>query len=217
MSNSTPKSNTGDDRIPAAILCGGQSRRMGRSKANLPFGDVTMLAHITQRITIICDPLILVAAHPTVETEPLPNINNAVCVHDAQPNRGPLEGLLAALKQASSMSCPSVFVISCDSPLINPQVVQHLIDSLGSFDASVPQGSGHLYPLLAAYNVCVIPAIEEMLANGQLRVLELMDRINVRFVDSSELKSVDPNLNSLLNVNCKEDYVASLRKAGITE
>ena len=48
-------------RRAAVVLCGGHSRRMGRDKAWLPFGEVTLLEHVAERVAPLVDELVVVA------------------------------------------------------------------------------------------------------------------------------------------------------------
>ena len=53
-----------------------------------------------------------------------------------------------------------------------------------------------------------------MLAANQLRVLDLLDRVRTRRVLPDELRDVDPELQSLRNLNTPTDYQAALAAAG---
>ena len=44
------------------ILCGGQSTRMGSSKALLPFGAETMLQRVVRLLATVVSPIVVVAA-----------------------------------------------------------------------------------------------------------------------------------------------------------
>ena len=48
--------------IGGVILCGGESRRMGRPKAWLPFGPETLLQRVVRLIGEVVNPLVVVAA-----------------------------------------------------------------------------------------------------------------------------------------------------------
>jgi molybdopterin-guanine dinucleotide biosynthesis protein A len=48
--------------LGAVILCGGESRRMGRPKAWLPFGDQLMLQRVVRLAGTIARPIVVVAA-----------------------------------------------------------------------------------------------------------------------------------------------------------
>jgi molybdopterin-guanine dinucleotide biosynthesis protein A len=85
-----------DSRHGAIVLCGGQSRRMARDKAWLPFGDETLLARVV-RIVSQCVPLGNVVVVAGMEQE-LPAIPKELrVVRDMAPGRGPLPALLAGL------------------------------------------------------------------------------------------------------------------------
>jgi molybdopterin-guanine dinucleotide biosynthesis protein A len=62
----------------------------------------------------------------------------------------------------------------------------------------------------------VLPHIHELLAADQLRPVFLYDRVATHRVPADELRSVDPQLTTLRNLNRPEDYLAALAEAGFT-
>ena len=75
-----------DSRYGAVILCGGESQRMARDKAWLPFGDEVLLQRVV-RIVGLCVPLQNVAIVAGMEQE-LPALSEKVrIVRDMAPRR----------------------------------------------------------------------------------------------------------------------------------
>src|SRR5437588_2934689 len=81
-------------RVGGIVLCGGQSKRMGRPKAWLPFAGELMLPRVVRLLNEVVSPIIVVAA-PEQDVPPLPEGINIV--RDEESGRGPLEGLAAGL------------------------------------------------------------------------------------------------------------------------
>ncbi len=192
------------------VLCGGESRRMGRPKAWLPFHGEPMLVRIVRVLMGVLDPLIVVAA-PDQE---LPHLPPAVTlVRDKVAGRGPLQGLAAGLSVLSGR-VEAAYASSCDVPLLQPAFVCHLIGLLENYEAVVPREGGFYHPLSAVYRTSVLSGIERMLREEHLRLSLLMDQCRVRPVPVEDLRKVDPDLRSLRNVNSPEDYRAVLEMAG---
>jgi molybdenum cofactor guanylyltransferase len=194
------------------ILCGGQSRRMGRPKAWLPFGDELMLPRVVRILGTAVQPLVVVAA-PQQEVPPPPS--SVTVVRDLQPGRGPLEGLLAGLTAVANTN-EAAFLSSCDVPFLKPAFVTRMIELLDDHMIAVPRAGGMFHPLAAVYRCEVCNAVRRLLAAGKLRQVFLFDEVPTRIVEADELADVDPGLQSLRNVNSPEDYEAALRDAGFT-
>ena len=96
--------------VGGVILCGGQSKRMGRPKAWLPFGDETMLQRVVRILREVVEPVVVVAA-PNQDVPALPA--GVEIVHDEVEGKGPLAGLaagLAALEgKADAVLAASIF------------------------------------------------------------------------------------------------------------
>jgi len=194
------------------VLCGGHSRRMGQSKAMLPFGPERMLQRVVRLVSEAVEPVVVVAAVGQ-ELPPLPA--DVRIVHDRRPDQGPLEGLAVGLR-ALAGSAEAAFVTACDVPLLAPQYVRRLVDLAAEHDVAVPHVSGYDEPLSAVYRIALTRPIEALLAAGRLRPVFLFDQVRTRRVSREDLADVDPTLASLTNLNTPADYQAALARAGFS-
>jgi molybdopterin-guanine dinucleotide biosynthesis protein A len=64
------------------------------------------------------------------------------------------------------------------------------------------------------YHRRVMPHVEQLLAEDRLRPLELLQQVRSREVPVEQLRTFDPSLDSLQNVNRPADYEFALRRAG---
>jgi len=193
------------------VLCGGQSTRMGRSKALLPFGPETMLQRVVRLLGSVVQPIVAVAAVDQV----LPALPASVIVtRDERGGRGPLEGLRAGLK-ALPPEIEGAYVTSCDVPLLVPGFVGQMLDFTDGFDIAVMEIDGFAHPLSAVYCRTTLPYIEDLLAKDRLRPAFLFDAVRTRRVTAAEITS-DPDLKTLRNLNTPEDYQRALADAGIS-
>lgn len=193
--------------IGAVVLCGGQSRRMGKPKAWLPFRSEFLLQRVVRRLSTVADPVVVVRA-PGQTLPELPE--NTLVTEDTISHRGPLQGIasgLIALRETTDVA----FVSSTDAPFVDPQIVTHFGELRGSsYDLVVPYAAGRHHPLAALYSMHVLPEIERLLAANQLRLMDLLSRVRTLVVGEEELTKLDPRLRFLSNVNTPEDYRAAL-------
>jgi molybdopterin-guanine dinucleotide biosynthesis protein A len=195
------------------ILCGGQSRRMGRSKASLPFGSETMLSRVVRILAEVVQPIVVVAA-PEQQLPPLPEQTDIV--RDRRSGRGPLEGMAVGLTKLAG-DVDAAYVTSCDVPLLKPNFVRRMCELLAPHEICVPRDGKFHHPLSAVYQTCVLPTIERLIAEDRMRPIFLFDERDTRRVDVEQLRAVDPGLDSLENLNTPDDYRRALRRAGRDE
>jgi molybdenum cofactor guanylyltransferase len=192
------------------VLCGGLSSRMGSPKALLPFGPETMLQRVVRLLSTVVSPIVVVAA----ETQVLPDLPPGTLVtRDEREARGPLEGIRAGLKALPS-HVDAAYVTSCDVPLLVPGFVRRMIGLAEGYDIAVTEIDGFAHPLSAIYRRSALPHAEALLAEDQLRVSHLFPRVRTRRIPTSEMLEADPELQTLRNLNTKEDYEAALATAG---
>src|SRR5437867_2395965 len=133
--------------VGGIVLCGGQSKRMGRPKAWLPFAGEVMLPRVVRLLSDVVAPIVVVAA-PAQEVPPLPA--DVRIVRDEEKGRGPLEGLAAGLAALEGQA-DAAYLSSCDVPFLQPAFVTRVIARLGSHDICVPKVGEYHHPLAAVY------------------------------------------------------------------
>jgi len=195
---------------PAAlVLCGGESRRMGRPKAWLPFGDERLLQRVVRLVATVASPIAVVAA-PGQDLPELPG--EVMIVRDEVAGRGPLQGLstgLAALPDSNTL----VYATATDVPFLEPRWIARLVELSDGQDLVIPFVGGYYHPLAALYRrSTVLPAIEALLREDRLRPGFLVEAVKTRVVGEAELRDVDPVLGTLRNLNCPEDYEQAVRE-----
>jgi molybdopterin-guanine dinucleotide biosynthesis protein A len=198
--------------LGAVVLCGGESRRMGRPKAWLPFGAELMLERVVRLAGTVARPIVVVAA-PGQELPPLPA--GVAIVRDQVSGRGPLQGLAAGLAQFDS-SADLVYAMATDVPFLEPRWMTRLVELSSGYDLVIPRVGGFYHPLAALYQpAAVLPAIESLLLADRLGLVFLVDAVKTRVTDETEMKTVDPTLDTLRNLNHPDDYTRALADAGL--
>ncbi len=210
---------------------------MGAPKAWLPFGGELMLPRVVRIVGEAVGTVVVVAA-PGQNVPPLPS--HVRVVRDEIEGRGPLGGLATGLA-ALEGEVDAVYLSSCDVPLLKPEFVQRVLGLLGGSKdshnsgnvkmgkvatwqllqmedrtvlAAVPRIGDRFHPLAAAYSLSVLPAVREMLAAGQFRMTNLLDRVSARVIEANELADIDPQFLSLRNINTPDEYATALRELG---
>jgi molybdopterin-guanine dinucleotide biosynthesis protein A len=186
---------------------------MGQDKATLPFGPELMLQRVVRLLSDVIDPRsIVVVAALQQQLPPLPP--EVIVTRDHHEGRGPLEGLSAGL-QAIPFDVQAAYVTGCDVPLLVPAFVTRIFERLGDFEIAVPVEGERLHPLAGVYRSSVKQTADRLLAEDRLRLQDLFDQTRTRRISVDELRDVDPQLHTLINLNRPEDYQAALAAAGM--
>ncbi len=161
----------------AIVLCGGRSRRMGRSKAWLPFGPERLLPRVVRLVGEAVGPLVVVAG-PKEELPELPA--GTLLVRDQREGIGPLAGLDAGL-DAIDTAATLVYVTATDAPFLAPGWIAGLAALIGDADLVIPSIQGQLYPLAALYRRETIgPVVRSLRDRGRSRLLDLAEAVRAR-------------------------------------
>jgi len=188
----------------AIILTGGKSSRMGRPKALLPFDGEPLVAHVVRSLKKLFAEAVVVAA-PEQELPKLP----ALLARDQVAYQGPVSGIYHGLKTATQEIC---FVTSCDAPFLNLDLIAHLVSQISDCDVVVPYWQERFQPLHAVYRRSVAPLLREQLDRGELRPISLYPKVRTREIHEDEIRRLDSEGLSFLNMNSPEDYDAALAR-----
>lgn len=197
---------TQENDLEVAILAGGQSRRMGTNKALLRAhaGGLMLIEIVAERLREAdLAPTLLVTNTPEEYV-----FLGLPCVRDSVEDAGALGGILTALAHSAHLR---TLIVACDMPLLSPALLRYMAVLADSSDAIVPRwrnenGLYHVEPLHSIYSQRCVQPILQQIAAGQLRVIDLLDRITVRWVEEEEIRRCDPALLSFRNVNTPEEW-----------
>jgi molybdenum cofactor guanylyltransferase len=184
--------------VTGAILCGGKSLRMGRTKAFLPYGGSTFIETRYADMQELFGEVLLVAN----DTEAYSHLDVDV-VKDIIPNRGPLVGILSALLVSRYAH---VFVIACDMPLVTRNLMRDMAAARHDTDVLVLEHGGAIEPLLGIYSRRCIQPLEDSIFTGNGRVMDVLAGMMVSTYTIPPDKSMSGQLPVHFNVNTPADY-----------
>lgn len=184
--------------ISVAILCGGVSRRFGSEKATAMAGERPLCRWITDRLSGVTDDLFLQLAPGATVPGDLPSHP------DPEPGGGPKSGIHGALIHARH---PRVFVVGSDMPGVDPRLPVLLASAAPGADAVVPRWSnGWVEPLCALYSRTALPVVVSQLAEGRLRLTQLLEGLErVEYMEIEPLVAageLDPDC--FVNINSRD-------------
>jgi len=185
----------------AIILAGGDSQRMGSDKAKLMLDGRSLLHKVTARMSILFPKVIISVRQPRPEVD-LPQ----VC--DDPSYDGPLAGLLSGLAHVDT---PWVFAVACDMPFIELPVIELLTQRRAGFNAVVPVVQGYPQPLAAFYARSSLGVIRAHLDSGGKNSLRsVLEKLDVCYVQESELCKADPGLHSFFDLDTPQDVAQAI-------
>ena len=213
MNDDTISAENGTGRVPAMILAGGLSRRMGGGDKGLQLiSGRSMIAHLIDRLTPQCAALALNANGDPARFAELGLPVRAASVADYP---GPLAGILAALDWGAEMGAPVVLTAAADTPFPPPDLAERLTAAMrgkGLAIAASRDGAGGLrdHPVFGLWPVGLRHDLRHALAGGERRVTDFISRHDPgRAV--WDAGTHDP----FFNVNRPEDLIRAKAIAGL--
>jgi len=195
------------------VLVGGRSSRMGTPKAALEWHGSTLLRRTVGILARVTDGPVLVVRAPG---QVLPGLPPQVdVVDDPREGLGPVQGLAAGLAAVAGRA-DVAFVCSTDLPFLHPAFVRRVLRAADDgADVGLPVARGYPQPLAAAYRTALAPVAERLVAQERLRPAFLFEECAVIRLSEADLRrdpvlaALDPELDSVLNVNEPGEYQAA--------
>lgn len=192
--------------MPAAVLAGGASRRMGRPKAALPWGAGNLLEFQTGRLSLLFREVFVVVK----ETPDFP-IGPARVVLENAPDPAAIHGLARALEEADDR----VFVLAVDLPAVTHDVVREIVRRAEATSALalIPESAGRLQPLAAVWRRGAARFARNRIARGELSLSGLAEEVGAEILPERDWRGLDPSGRSFANLNTLNDYLAHRERA----
>lgn len=187
--------------VTGVVLAGGKSSRMGTDKAFVRVAERTLIERTTAVVRCCFVQNVIIANHP----EMFSSLGLPVFKDDV-PDLGPLGGIATALRRVET---EAIFVVACDMPFLNPELIREMAKALGDFDAVAARIDGRFEPLHAVYRRRSLPGIESRIATRDYSVVRLLESLRVRVFEEKELSGFAEWRRTFLNVNTPQE----LRKA----
>lgn len=190
--------------MTGTILAGGENRRIPLLKGHIEINgkkiidsSVNLMRNLFGRAVI------------STNTPELYFYCGAPMIGDIINQRGPLTGIFSVL---SNIKDDAIFVAACDMPFLNERLIGYMVDTYNNFnsgtnkwDAVIPVFEGKPQPLFGIYSKNILGVIEERLNKGLKRLKDLLTEINVLYIKEEEVRQIDPEGRSFLNINTMED------------
>ncbi len=184
------------------ILAGGRNTRFPYPKGLIRIDGLTiierqaaMLAKLTGRVIISTNMPELYFRYG------LPMIGDTV------PSRGPISGIFSALRWSGA---GRVLALSSDMPYIGENLLEYLLKH-AALDATVCMRGGWVEPMPGIYAASALRAIGQgVLGEGSGSMLRLLGSIETRYISDAEVRALDPEGKSFVNINTPEDLEANL-------
>ena len=193
--------------VTGVILAGGQARRMQqRDKGLVPYLGQPMIAYGIQAMLPLVQQL-LINANRNLEV--YQQFGWPVITDRSEQYHGPLAGILSAFLHTKS---ELLLVIPCDSPLIQTQHLQRLIEACSdsNVDLAVASDGNRLHPVFLALRANLYDSLEAYIASGQSKIADWIAQQKRVIVDFSDYPDVFSNINTLEELAQLENETSKL-------
>ena len=197
--------------VAAAIIAGGRATRMGETGAPKGLLSVDGRRIIDRQLEVLrplFSEVIVVANESTSTSTPVPSpwraLGLRIVADRVGGGIGPLAGIDAALA-ALPDDATAVVCVAGDMPFLDAAVLCWLRDAAPAALAVAPRLGGRPEPLLARYARAAAPVVRQQITRGAYALTELLALLSPHWLDEPQLRALDPELRTLLNINTPSD------------
>lgn len=180
------------------ILAGGENTRMPVLKSFIKVGGKAIIERNLETLVQLFEKNFIVTNQPEsyshLSTDMLGDIYDV---------RGPMTGIFTALFNSPT---EWMFVSACDMPFINSDLITYMAGMRKKYYAVVPESTrGHAEPLFAFYSRSLLISMEEAVLESRRGLRDFLKGKRVKYINSEEVRKVDPEARSFINLNTPED------------
>jgi molybdenum cofactor guanylyltransferase len=195
---------------PGVILAGGRSQRMGEDKAQVLLAEKTLLSHAIARLSPQLSALAINAPEGFKPPENLTLVPDTLAGQ-----RGPLAGILAAMRSAKTLLPVASHVLTApvDSPFLPTDLVKRLQQAIDAgHQIAVAASRGAMHPVCGLWPVEIAEALQAFLETPENpRVKSFLSRYDTVEVNFPDIATAIGPLDPFLNVNTPDDLQTAHR------
>ena len=180
--------------IAGLVLAGGQSLRFGSEKAVVRLGERTLLEWALNTLRAGCDTLAVSAPGGSGAETLARDLGLTVLTDDPVHPDGPLAGVAAGLRWASSLGAAHLATLPCDTPHAPLDLVARLHAVGGEAFAAYVETADGQHPLCALWSIDLLASLESELARDHPPVRVFLGDVGavaVLFADAAAFKNVN--------------------------
>lgn len=192
------------------VLAGGESKRMGQSKALLEVDGKLLIKTIVQCAEVFAPHVIVVATQQDehVLKEHFINDEHVVIVTDDQvvAQQGPLAGMYTGM---NTIPAQQHLILACDFPYMNEEYISGLsayVNENPGYAAYLPKFEKQIQPFAGVYKD-MRAKIHTLLIYNKHKWWDLHASLqNICLIEEQQWQSWTTNSKTLWNMNSKDDY-----------
>jgi molybdopterin-guanine dinucleotide biosynthesis protein A len=194
--------------LAAAILAGGQARRLGGlDKKSLAIGGPSILERQLAALRRVADPVFVVGGSRALAPPALRHVPDAIA------GAGALGGIYTAIVESPH---DRTLVVACDMPFLAPALLARM--AAEDADVVIPRGERGYEPLCAIYTKACAAGMRARIERGQLQASLLPVGVRVVELGRDVIDAYDPDGFAFVNINTPHDYARARNLADrITE
>jgi molybdopterin-guanine dinucleotide biosynthesis protein A len=167
------------DRLTGVILCGGESRRMGRDKGLILKDGVPWARQMAEKLSFLLIPVVF-SVNPLQMTGYADQLGDACLVKDEADLPGPLNGLLSVHAQFPQRD---LLLLACDMVDMDESTIARLVEAYhagGPYEFYAHREGGFYQPFCAIYTArsLDIPlqqdSLQALLKRGRTKALPIL-------------------------------------------
>ena len=204
--------------LAITLLIGGKSTRFGSDKGLYEIFGKPLISYLLDTLVLFDYNIFLVAnsnkqAQNYIDKIDIKRIMAFIIDDQAQLSRlkeqSPMIGLYSAFKELNKLKYEKMLVLPCDTPLVQKNVIEFLIEQSKGYDCCIPRwDNGLIEPLLAVYPVeKSFKSAKENLYKNHFKLTGLLEKDwRIKYVSiEKSIQNIDKNLLSLININKQSD------------
>lgn len=201
-----PAPSANDPMWTAAILAGGQARRLdGRNKAALRLGHAVILEQQLAVLRAVVDQTVIIASDDT----PYRSYGVPI-IPDLVPGAGAIGAVYTAIRSASTAR---TLVVACDMPFLNVPFLSHLVAAGSDVDIAIPRTARGYEPLCATYSRRCADPLRRQIEAKHLKVSDVLAAVRgltIRELGPEEIAPYGQDEVLFFNINTPDDYTRAV-------